>query len=122
VASFEKTTSNSIDLDVDGKHLVKRNDITEGFSKHFKSVFSDSHPNVSHSVWSSYEFLLIESVSEVGLIKVIERLRRTKSFGVDDIPGFIIKGCADILVPVVKYIFKLSLSQNCYPILWKQAR
>jgi hypothetical protein len=35
-------------------------------------------------------------------IKAIENLRISKSVGVDDIPGFIIRGCTDIFVCVPK--------------------
>jgi hypothetical protein len=39
------------------------------------------------------------------------------SVGVYDIPGFIIKGCTDIFVPVLKHIFNLSLSHQYFPTL-----
>jgi hypothetical protein len=33
----------------------------------------------------------------------------------------IIKGCSDVFVPVLKHIFNLSLSQQYFPTLWKEA-
>jgi hypothetical protein len=39
-------------------------------------------------------------------------MRPSKSVGVDDIPGLIIKGCTDVFVLVLKHIFNLSLSQQ----------
>jgi hypothetical protein len=42
------------------------------------------------------------------------------SVGVDNIRGFVIKHCTDILVPALKRIFNLSLSQQYFPTLWKQ--
>jgi hypothetical protein len=51
----------------------------------------------------------------------IKRLRPCKSVEVDDILGFIIKGCTDIFVPVLKHIFNLSLFWQHFPLLWKQA-
>jgi hypothetical protein len=42
------------------------------------------------------------------------RLKPSKSVGVDDIPGFIIKGCTNIFVPVLKHIFNISLSRQYY--------
>ena len=50
----------------------------------------------------------------------IKRLRLSKSVGIDNIPAFIIKGCSDIFVPVLKFIFNLSLCQRSFPTLWKQ--
>jgi hypothetical protein len=39
----------------------------------------------------------------------------------DEILCFVIKGCCEILVPVLRFIFNLGLSQNTFPNLWKQA-
>jgi hypothetical protein len=50
-----------------------------------------------------------------------KRLRPTKSVGLDGIPSFVIKGCSEIFAPIVKFIFNLSLFQNNFPNLWKQA-
>jgi hypothetical protein len=65
--------------------------------------------------------LSVASVLDSCSIKAIKRLTASKFVGVDDIPGFMIKGCTDIFVPVLKHIFDLSLSQQHFPILWKQA-
>jgi hypothetical protein len=53
-------------------------------------------------------------------IIIIKLLRPSESVGVDNIPGFVIKSCTDIFVPVLKHIFNLSLSQQFLPTLWKQ--
>jgi hypothetical protein len=39
----------------------------------------------------------------------------------DEIPNFIIKGCADIFIPLLRHIFNLSLSTGKFPSLWKHA-
>jgi hypothetical protein len=69
----------------------------------------------------SSEFLSLAPVSYLDGFKVSKRLRPSKSVGVDDIPGLIIKGCTDIIVPVLKHIFNLSLSQQYFRNLRKQA-
>jgi hypothetical protein len=51
----------------------------------------------------------------------ISHLRSTKSVGPDEIPNFIIKGCSDIFIPLLRHIFNLSLSTGKFPSLWKQA-
>ncbi|PNF33582.1 hypothetical protein B7P43_G14684 [Cryptotermes secundus] len=115
VASFKKRNPNSIQLEVDGKHLIKPNDIDDEFSKHFQAVYHNPGPIVFPNLLSSSEFLPLASLSESDVMKAIKRLRPSKSVGVDDIPGFIIKGCTDIFVPILKHIFNLSLSQHYLP-------
>ncbi|PNF20051.1 hypothetical protein B7P43_G05268 [Cryptotermes secundus] len=112
VASFRKRNSNSIQLEVDGKHLIEPNDVADEFSKHFQTVYHNPGPIVFPILLSSSEFLPLASVSDSDVIKAIKRLRPSKSVGVDDIPGFIIKGYTDIFVPILKHIFNLSLSQH----------
>jgi hypothetical protein len=104
-----------------GKHLIEPNDIADEFSKHFQTVYHNPGPIVFPNLLSSSEFLPLASVSDSDVYKAIKRLRPSKSVGVDDIPGFIIKGCTDIFVPILKHIFNLSLSQHYFPSLWKQA-
>jgi retron-type reverse transcriptase len=43
------------------------------------------------------------------------------SVGLDEIPNFIIKGCSDIFIPLLRHMFNLSLSTGKFPSLWKQA-
>jgi hypothetical protein len=50
-----------------------------------------------------------------------ERLRPTTSAGLDGIPSSFIKGCSEIFVLVLKFIFNLSPSQNTLHKLWTQA-
>jgi hypothetical protein len=45
----------------------------------------------------------------------------TNYMGLDDIPAFVIQGCSEIFIPILIFIFKLSLSQQQFPTLWKQA-
>jgi hypothetical protein len=42
-------------------------------------------------------------------------------FGLDDIPGFIIKGCSSIFIHILRHIFNLSLTQQYFPSAWKEA-
>jgi hypothetical protein len=117
MASFRKRNCNSIQLEVNGKHLIQPNDVADEFSKHFQSVYNSPCPVVFPTLLSSSEFLTLAPVSDSDVIKTIKRLRPSKSVGLDDIPGFIIKGCTDILVPILKHIFNLSLSEHYFPTL-----
>jgi hypothetical protein len=65
--------------------------------------------------------LSLTPVSDSVVFKAIKRLKPSKFVGVDDIPGFIIKGCTDIFVHVLKHILSLSLPEQYLPTLWKQA-
>jgi hypothetical protein len=55
------------------------------------------------------------------ICKALTRLRLSESVGLDAIPGFVVKDCSEIFVPVLKYIFNLSLSRHYFSTLWKQA-
>lgn len=66
------------------------------------------------------EFHLLGLASVSDVIKPIKCTRPSKSVGVD-IPGLIIKDSTDIFVSVLKHIFNLSLSQQYFPTLWKEA-
>jgi hypothetical protein len=110
VASFRKRNSNSIQLEVDGKHLIKPNDVADEFSKHFQSVYDNPCPFVFPALLSSSEYLTSTSVSDSDVIKAIKRLRPYTSLGHHDIGVFIIKGCTDIFIPILKHTYNLSLS------------
>jgi hypothetical protein len=59
-------------------------------------------------------------VSAVEVSKAMKRLKPTYCVGLDDIPSFIIKGCSDIFIPLLAYIFNLSGSSETLPSLWKE--
>jgi hypothetical protein len=55
------------------------------------------------------------------IFKGLLHLRPSTFFGVDEFPGFISKGFTDIFVPLPKRTFNLSLPQQYFPTLRKQA-
>jgi hypothetical protein len=61
MAYFRKRNSNSIQLEVDGKHLIESNDVADEFSKHFQSVYNDPCTIVFPTPLSSSEFLPLAS-------------------------------------------------------------
>jgi hypothetical protein len=67
------------------------------------------------------DFIPLFLISDRDIQKSIKRLRPTKSVGLGDIPRFIIKGSSDILVPVLKYVFNLMLSEKHFPSQWNQS-
>jgi hypothetical protein len=68
------------------------------------------------------EFLSLAPISDLDVCKAIKRLK-PKSVGLDDIPGFVIKGfsATRIFIPILRHIFNLSLTQQHFPTVWKEA-
>jgi hypothetical protein len=120
VSSFRKHISGSIQLEVDGTHLVKPNAVAGAFAKHFNLFI------IVIVLWiclhqQTSEFLSLAPISDTEVCKVIKRLKRSKSVGLDDIPDFIIKDCSGIFIPILRHIFNLSLTQQYFPAVWKEA-
>jgi hypothetical protein len=69
----------------------------------------------------SSELLSLAPISDVDVCKAIKRLKPSKSVGLDDIPGFILNGCAGIFIPILRHIFNLSLTQQYFPAARKEA-
>ena len=106
---------------VDGTPLVEPYQVAaEVFANHFKSVYDNtaskfpSNPITSFDAASS-DNLFLFPVTEADVCKAIRWLKPSKSGGLDGIPGFIIGGHTGIFVPLLKYNFNLSLSQQLFP-------
>jgi hypothetical protein len=72
------------------------------------------------SLSQSSECLSLAPISELDIFKALRPLSPSGSVGLDDIPSFVMKGCSEIFVPVLKHIFNLSLTQRYFPAVWKQ--
>jgi hypothetical protein len=121
VASYRKRNSTSIQLDVDCTHLAEPYKVADAFAKHFQPVYSTLCTGVFLSLSQSSEFASLALVSELDICKALRRLQPSKSVGLHDIPSFVIKGCSEIFVPILKHIFILSLTQHYFPTVRKQA-
>jgi hypothetical protein len=62
VSSFRKSDNNSIDLDVNGKHLPQPREVAEAFAD-YKSVFNNRYLRDSSSASQSSDSLSLASVS-----------------------------------------------------------
>jgi len=60
------------------------------------------------------------SLSTADVRRALKRVNPRKSPGPDDIPGRVLRGCADQLAEVFTYIFNLSLYQSAPPTCFKQ--
>jgi hypothetical protein len=110
VASLSKRHSTSFQLQVDGKHLIEPCDVVDEFSKHFQSVYNNPCLAVFPTLSSFSELLSVTAAPDTDVLTAVKLLKPSKSVGVDDIPGFIIKRCTDIRVfrPVLEHIFSLG--------------
>jgi hypothetical protein len=79
VASFRKINSTSIQLEVDGKHLIELCEVTHEFSKQFQLVYNNPYPVVFPTLSSFSKFLSLASVPVSDVFKVIKRLRPSKA-------------------------------------------
>jgi hypothetical protein len=104
VTSFRKRNSTYIQPEIDGKHVAEPDEAAYEFSKHFQSLYNNSCSHAPSTILSSFDFLTLAPISDSDVFRAFKRLRPSKSVGVDDIPGFIIKGCTDIFVPILKHI------------------
>jgi hypothetical protein len=69
----------------------------------------------------SSEFLSLAHISDLDVCEAIKRLKPSKSVGLNDIAGFVIKGCSAVFIPILRHIFNLSLTQQHFPTVWKEA-
>jgi hypothetical protein len=116
-SSFRKNNKDAIELEIDGNCLTQPCAVAETLATYFKSVFNNHCMcDFSTDFWSSHS-LPIASISDSDVLKAIYKVHPSKSVGLDGIPVFIMKGCSDILIPVLKFIsisaYHSKFSQPC---------
>ena len=90
--------------------------------KHFNSVFSDPIPQITH-VFDNNIFPDMQriDVTKAGIKKLLDNLDPYKAMGPDNIPGHILKICANDLSDIFTLLFQNSLDQGVVPQDWKTA-
>jgi hypothetical protein len=116
VSTFRKTNTDLIQLEINGILINKFRDIAEAFSKHFQSVYSSSYPGTIHFTNKPMKVLSSAPISNSDVYDAIKRL-----WQLNQSESTVYKGLLSNFTPVIKFIFNLSLSQNTFPALWKQA-
>jgi hypothetical protein len=66
--------------------------ISDALTKHFQSVYNNRRPVGISALSQSSEFLSFTPSSDADVCKAIKKLKPSKSVGLEDIPGFVIKG------------------------------
>ncbi|GBN55958.1 hypothetical protein AVEN_148959-1 [Araneus ventricosus] len=99
-------------------------DIANAFADYFSSVFKPSTDFDGNDECNSNcvgDLVKIESVSYDDVVLAIRELKSSLTVGVDNIPSFIIKGCAEFLIYPLLVPF-LSLRTKVIPDVWKQTK
>jgi hypothetical protein len=64
--------------------------------------------------------MITAPVSAVEVNKAIKHLKHSKYVGADGISHFVIKGCSYIFIPLLIYVFNVSVTIKTFLSLWKQ--
>lgn len=113
---------NNIELQYNN-NVVPREAVPDAFAEFFKSVFNVQPVIVNPPMFSSSNSTnrtILFTVPEV--LAVIKQLKSKKSSGPDGIPGYVVKGCSEVLAEPLCYLFNLSLSCCVFPQKWKEAK
>ncbi|GBL86152.1 hypothetical protein AVEN_89174-1 [Araneus ventricosus] len=100
-------------------------DIANAFADYFKSVFK---PSTNYDIKNEFksncvsDLVKIDSVTYDDVVLAIRELKSSLTVGVDNIPSFIIKGCAEFFIYPLLILFNLLLRSNVFPYVWKQTR
>ncbi|GBM51382.1 hypothetical protein AVEN_168768-1 [Araneus ventricosus] len=97
-------------------------DIANAYADYFCSVFKpsseyDSNDAVDFNGFG--DFVGIDTITYDDVVVAIKELKSTSTIDIDNIPPFIIKGCAEFLVYPLLTLFNLSLKTNTFPHAWK---
>ncbi|XP_045471763.1 uncharacterized protein LOC123678670 [Harmonia axyridis] len=99
-------------------------DIVNAFASFFNSAFIVSS-NYQHEESSDISFtqsLAIPEITEDDVLRSLKKCKANMTSGPDGIPSFLLKDCAIILARPLTLIFRLSLSVQCFPIIWREGR
>jgi hypothetical protein len=62
----------------------------------------------------SSDFLFLAPITDEDVCKAIKKLKPPTPAGLEDIPGFVVKGCS------LRRMFNLSITQQYFPDVWKE--
>jgi hypothetical protein len=100
--------------------LAEPTAVADALAKHFQSIHNNCCTINLPRLSQCSELLSLVPASDADVCKAIKRLKPSKSVGLDDISGFIIKGCSAVFIPILRHIFNLSLTQY-FPAAWKES-
>lgn len=118
-----KITS-KIEIEDGGQPLLDDSQTAEAFSCFFndkvsKLANSSRYTPPQYEIPESNEFI---AYSEIDVLNAINRLKRSKAQGFDEIPGLVIKDIGKLLLKPLCWLFN-SISEHCQiPKAWKTSR
>ena len=122
---FKKNNSLPNNIFYNNMSYNNDNDIANVFADYFSSVYkSSSVYDRSSTIFdsSSFDLIKIDHITFDDVMSAIKKLKSSLSVGVDKIPSFIVKGCADGLIYPLLILFNLSLNTKTFPDAWKQTK
>lgn len=104
-------------------YVSSPHEVADVFVDYFAKCFSDNQQSVlpEDKELICHDFLSSIRVDSLDIAEAIRKLKPKFSSGVDGVPGFVIKGCGQLFIPILKHIFNMSLSSGVFPSLWKKA-
>lgn len=120
-----KECKNLISLKIDNTMVVDSEELGKTFVEHFSKISCDDTVKGDKYVFDTSGIVTDPYYTDVitpsDIYKAIMNLPNKFSTGLDGIPTFIVKGCLDLLLPVLEYIFNLSFRSKTFPDLWKKS-
>lgn len=86
--------------------------VSDAFAQFFSSVFTQS--NIPSESWN-YGTFKFSYINEDQVKNSIKKLKPKKATGNDNIPAYIIKGCADLLAEPLARIFNIAIKNKQFP-------
>jgi hypothetical protein len=125
INSCRKSRREQINFEFKGEKYAPE-DSAQAFADHFSSVFDNEDRSGivirSSDVLPGIDVFSFDTVTSKDVDDAIKILKPKRTCGPDGIPPYILKGCSNILVPALEFIFNLSLRTKTFPTRWKEAR
>lgn len=127
VKSFLNDSRGVRSIKINDAIITDAKDLSNEFGKYFQSVYQPRCQFDYQDDFAVEDMLDISQninvpvVTVEGVLEAIAELRPRTAAGVDGIPPYIIKGVANLIAPVLAWIFNLSLDSASFPECWKTA-
>jgi hypothetical protein len=104
--------------------LSSPQDIVDAFSSFFNQVYLASDPEYTKRVVDTnfHNIISITQIFEEEIISSLKSFKTSMTAGLDGIPSFLLRDCAQIFVTPLFSIFNLIIKSSTFPTVWKQAR
>ena len=107
---------------VDGKAVPDKEQIPDIFSDHFVSVSSKIADNIpatdlppTVNIPKTQNRFKLKQITPAQIIKIVKKLVNGKATGIHNIPNKVLKDSMDIITPMLRNIFNLSIMTSSFP-------